>query len=57
MTQEEIGGYTINWEPLLELATVTVQGFLVREVVYHADGPSAFEKCKAWAEAQNGGKK
>ena len=57
MTCEKIGQYTINWEPALEFATVTIQGVLVLEVVHSEDGPDAFYKCEAWVEEQNGGKK
>jgi len=57
MTRQTIGQFTINYEPSLEFATVTVQGILAPEVVHSEDGPQALEKCAAWAEEQNGGKK
>lgn len=46
------GRYTVQFEPLLTLATVTIQGLLLPEVVHEEDGPDALARCEAWVREQ-----
>jgi len=46
MIQKKDGKYTINYEPLLDLATVTIHGMLVPEVVHLAEGGDALRNAR-----------